>query len=775
MKKLICAAMAGITALTSIVMTIPASAKTLKYGDFEYEINGSEVTITKYVGDDSDVYIPDYIDGRKVTKIGNYAFNLLYFNPDLFDDEDSHDYGIEYIRLPAFLEEIGESCFSSAKLKSVVFPQSLSRIGYGAFASTCELQEIVFGGNVYLGYNAFGNCTNLQVVSLFTGNNFGYGTDYQYSGSWNEFNFSGCDNVTDVYYFGNIENKVQFPNMFNKYAYLNLSIYDTINFYAFNEYQYSDDITIQKFDPHDTHALVTFDTNGGDTSNTQIYALKGQMVSEAIPPEKKDCEFVGWYDNKACTGKPWDFTTDRVSNDMTLYAKFIPAQYTITFDPQGGSCDTKSDEYSFGQGVGTLPTPTKTDYTFLGWYSRPECGGEKYTSTTLMPRTDITLYAGWLQNGKSLIVNYDPNGGECDKTKSLVPFNGTISDLPTPKREGYSFLGWFDGSGKQYTSSTKVTDNNLALTAKWEINGLSISFDAKGGNCSKTSMTVTYGEKAGKLPEPTRDGYSFLGWYYTKKGKTEQLTSSTVITSSISAYAEWEAFEYMLLLDARGGKCDEETIFAFCGEEIGDLPEPVRKGYYFGGWYTKTNGKGTRFTEETLMLPKDLTLYAKWTKISGYATKVTLNASKATLGVGQKLTLIPSTTPQYTLDKFTWTSSNPKVCTVNSKGQITALKKGTATITVKTTKGKTATCKVTVKSPATSIKLNYSKRTVKVGQEVIVKATVTGYGGKLTWSSSNSCASVDENGNITALKKGTAIITVKTYNGKTASLTLTIK
>ena len=137
--------------------------------------------------------------------------------------------------------------------------------------------------------------------------------------------------------------------------------------------------------------------------------------------------------------------------------------------------------------------------------------------------------------------------------------------------------------------------------------------------------------------------------------------------------------------------------------------------------------------------------------------------------------LIPSTTPQYTLDKFTWTSSNPKVCTVNANGQITALKKGTATITVKTTKGRNTTCKVTVKSPATAIKLNYTKRTVDVGQEIIAKATVTGYGGKLEWSCNNSCASVDENGNIKALKKGTAIITVKTYNGKTASLTLTIK
>lgn len=764
MKRLMCAAMAGITALTSIVMTVPAAAeeKTNRYGDFEYTINGSEVAITKYVGDDSSVYIPDYIDGRKVTEIGAGAFQ---------------ESGIEHVRFSANLEIINENAFSKCvNLEEAVFPQSLKKIENGAF-TYCGIYDVVFGGAVrfstYISEGTqFSFCDNLQTVTLYPSSENTYSYDYGYSSSSVQ-PFSGCNNISDVYYFGSINNnnRVLFPTLFFRYA---EDDGYSINYHSFDEFEYHG-ISVQKFDPRDTHALVTFNANGGDTANTQIYALKGQMVSEAIPPEKKDCEFVGWYDNKACTGEPWDFTTDRVSSDMTLYAKFIPAQYTITFDTQGGTCDTKSGEYSFGQGVGNLPTPTKTNYTFLGWYSRPECGGTKYTATTPMPRTNITLYAGWLQNGKSLVVNYNANGGKCDKEKSLVPFNGTITDLPTPKMEGYRFLGWFDESGKQYTSSTKVTDDNLALTAKWEVQGLSITFDANGGSCDKTEMKVTYGKKAGKLPEPTRDGYSFLGWYYTRNSQEYELTSDTTITSSISAYAKWDAFEYMILLDARSGKCDEESVFAYCGEKIGDIPTPTRKGYYFGGWYTKPGGKGTLYTDKSLMPSKDFTLYAKWTKISGYASRVTLNSTKATLGVGQKLTLKPVTTPQYTLDKFTWTSSNPKVCSVNANGQITALKKGTATITVKTTKGKTATCKVTVKSPATSIKLNYTKRTVSAGQEIIVKATVKGYGGKLTWSCNNSCAKVDDNGNITALKKGTAIITVKTYNGKTASLTLTIK
>lgn len=126
------------------------------------------------------------------------------------------------------------------------------------------------------------------MVSLFTGDNFTYG--YQ-NGYWDKDIFALSDNISSVYYFGTVDKNNYFPCMFDEIASTGggCKIYDSINYYAFNNFDYTDQITIQKFDPHDTHALVTFNTNGGDTANTQIYALKGQMVSEAIPPEKKDC------------------------------------------------------------------------------------------------------------------------------------------------------------------------------------------------------------------------------------------------------------------------------------------------------------------------------------------------------------------------------------------------------------------------------------------------------------------------------------------------------
>ena len=104
--------------------------------------------------------------------------------------------------------------------------------------------------------------------------------------------------------------------------------------------------------------------------------------------------------------------------------------------------------------------------------------------------------------------------------------------------------------------------------------------------------------------------------------------------------------------------------------------------------------------------------------------------------------------------------------------------KGTVSITANTSCGKKATCKVTVKVPATKVKLNKTKATVAKGRTLTLKATMTPSSStdKLTWTSSNKkVATVDKNGKVKALKKGTATITVKTASGKKAACKITVK
>lgn len=150
-------------------------------------------------------------------------------------------------------------------------------------------------------------------------------------------------------------------------------------------------------------------------------------------------------------------------------------------------------------------------------------------------------------------------------------------------------------------------------------------------------------------------------------------------------------------------------------------------------------------------------------------SSVTLNKTKAELIIGKSLTLKASVKPSGAGTVYTWTSSKPKIASVNSKGTVTAKKAGTATITVKTSNGKKAVCKVTVKAPAPkAIKLNASAITLVKGRsaKLTYSLSPSNAAGKITWSSGKpSVAVVDSNGKVTAKAAGTATITAK-YSSK---------
>ncbi len=155
---------------------------------------------------------------------------------------------------------------------------------------------------------------------------------------------------------------------------------------------------------------------------------------------------------------------------------------------------------------------------------------------------------------------------------------------------------------------------------------------------------------------------------------------------------------------------------------------------------------------------------------------IKLNKTSITLGVGESYTLkatLPSGTASNTRS---WSTSNKGIVTV-SGGKITAKKSGTANITVKTFNGKKATCKVTVKAAPKSVKLNKTGITLGVGENYTLKATLpSGTASNIkSWSTSNKGIVTVSGGKITAKKAGTANITVKTFNGKTATCKVTVK
>ena len=155
-------------------------------------------------------------------------------------------------------------------------------------------------------------------------------------------------------------------------------------------------------------------------------------------------------------------------------------------------------------------------------------------------------------------------------------------------------------------------------------------------------------------------------------------------------------------------------------------------------------------------------------KVKVKATTIRLNRKTAWMIAGKTLKLKATVTGKS--KKVTWTSSNKSVATVKN-GKVTAKKAGTVTITAKANK-QTAKCKITVEAPA-SIKLNKKEAAIDVGGTLSLKATVTGTSDQVKWSTSDSSVAIVENGKVTGVGEGSAVITAK-VNGLKATCTVTV-
>lgn len=158
------------------------------------------------------------------------------------------------------------------------------------------------------------------------------------------------------------------------------------------------------------------------------------------------------------------------------------------------------------------------------------------------------------------------------------------------------------------------------------------------------------------------------------------------------------------------------------------------------------------------------------------ATSISLNQTSLTLEKGKSSTLTATVSPSNASQEVSWSSSIPYIATV-SEGKVTAILPGSATITVKTSNGKTATCLVKVTPPeATSVQLDHSSITLGMESDCVLTATVSPSDAsqEVTWSSSNPSVAQVQDGTVVPFSPGTAIITVKTTNGKTASCVVTV-
>ena len=229
---------------------------------------------------------------------------------------------------------------------------------------------------------------------------------------------------------------------------------------------------------------VTLDANGGKVEPAELTVTYDSALGQLPVPTRTGYTFTGWVDENgnAVTAD----TLYTVADDSVLTATWAVEQYVMTLDANGGTVDPTQITVSYGSAVGELPVPTRTGYTFAGWY---DAQGTKVGATSVyLVQSNITLTAKWTANQYTVTVN--PGNGE-KPSDITVTFDSPIGKLPTPTRDGYKFGGWYDQNGNQITADTIYTmDGNLTLTAKWIANGTAGTAPKTGDNSGLYLMST---------------------------------------------------------------------------------------------------------------------------------------------------------------------------------------------------------------------------------------------------------------------------------------------
>ena len=297
--------------------------------------------------------------------------------------------------------------------------------------------------------------------------------------------------------------------------------------------------------------VITLDAAGGTVEPGSVIVKYGQAVGTLPVPTRAGYTFDGWYDENGVL-----YTADTVytrTENATLTARWTANVYEITLDANGGTADVALVQVTYGQPVGQLPVPVREGYVFLGWFD--ETGSRYDASTVYSVAGDVTLTARWGQESSTFTVTLDAAGGTVEPSTLPVVYGEAIGQLPTPTRMGYTFTGWYDEAGHRYDASTVYSvRHDMTLVAGWTPNTYTVTFDANGGAVEPASMTVTFGQAMGKLPTPTRDGYTFDGWYDQDGNR---YTAGTVysVADGVTLTARWiensvktgDAFNALLL------------------------------------------------------------------------------------------------------------------------------------------------------------------------------------------------------------------------------------
>ncbi len=329
-----------------------------------------------------------------------------------------------------------------------------------------------------------------------------------------------------------------------------------------------------------------------NTINTTIQDVKikeGELIKEPSLNVPDGYEFLGWYNGD----EKWNFEAQKPTSNLTLTAKYNLIKYTVTYQNTLGLTNNNPTSFTVETNNITLENLEKAGYEFLGWYNDNEKVEEIKQGTT----TNLTLTAKFTPIQYQ--ITYINDGSEVENPSA---YNIETKDfkLNNPKKEGYTFLGWYNDNEK-VEEIKQGTTGNITLTAKYSPVEYTITY-INSGKQTENPESYTVETNTFKLNSPKKEGHTFLGWYNGNE-KIEEIKQGTI--GNMTLTAKFETNLYLLTI------IDGDTEVSKTEVPFGTLLSKynlTKEDHVFLGW---VDNLGNQITE-VAMPANDLTVYASW-------------------------------------------------------------------------------------------------------------------------------------------------------------------
>ena len=699
---------------------------------FTYSLDDDEnATITGYTGNVSALVIPEEIDGHKVVKLGSGAF-------------ENHE-----------------------EIVSVQIPDSITSIGASAFRNCSNLENVNLPKNlISIGNRAFAECTKIEKINLPKSL-----TEVDTAG-WNwRYPFAGCSNLEKVEFEEEI---TQIPTgIFGDTGLEEVEIPDTVT--SIGERSFADCSNLEK---------VSLSKNLESIGN-RAFAGCTKIEKINLPKTLTEVDTYGWnwwYPFDGCSNlKEIEFAEGITQIPTAIFGNTglenikIPDTVTSIGERSFADC-TKLEKIIFSEKVETIDRRAFLGCTSLKSISLPDSiismGTEIFSGCTSLasvklPNKRVNIMSSTFEGCTSLTEIALPDTvtkiqdhafKNCTALKT-INWSKSITDIQSYAFENCDALTKLDipntvtsiGTGAFYDCGG-LTDITVPNSVKTLGSRVFENCDALAKVSIPDSVT-SMGEKAFYDCDALTDVKLGTGITQIQTSCFEHcdVLPSVVLPYRVSNIGD-DAFKNCVALT-------EITIpRATTSISTSAFSYPAKMTVYgIAGTYAETfaNQQGMKFVDKAVK-----------------ATNVVLDKTELTLNKGMKYSLAMTVTPATFTDEVSWKSTDANVAAIAEDGTVTA--KGVGQATIKVIVGDvSATCKVNVVQPVTSISLNKTSLEMTALDTYQLQASVypsDANNKEVSWESSDEkVATVDENGLVQAKEKGTAVITVKAKDGSEVS------